>query len=490
MLKNPVLYEINTRVWIKRFGKDIKLSEIPDEYFKDLADKGINIVWMMGVWETTPQIIEKCCLSPELVTAYNKSLNKWKREDIIGSPYSINDYQINPDLGSLTDLKLLRDQLSKFQIKLFLDFIPNHFSAASKLIDKKPELFLSGDEELLNYDPVTFFKPGPDKDEIFAHGRDPFFPAWSDTIQLNYYNPETRKFMINKLLNLTEICDGVRCDMSILQLNNIFTNTWSGVLNKLDYPKPKTEFWKEAIAKVKSQNPDFTFIAEAYWDLEFDLQQQGFDYTYDKRLTERLASDDIFGAKTHLDADIIYQEKSVRFLENHDEKRAVSSFGKQKSLAAATIMSTVPGMKFYYDGQFEGKRIKLPLQLGFEPEERKSHTVMNYYNQLLQVIQNDVFKYGVFNKLDPISAGGNNHSFEHFFCWQWTYKRELWIVITNYSETTSQCRIKFDIFLDANKIELFDHLAGISYTRNVDEIKSQGLYVELKGYRSHIFSVK
>lgn len=489
MYKNPALYEINTRVWIKRFGEGKKLSEIPDEYFKNLADKGINIIWMMGIWKTTPGLIERCCFSPELLSAYNKSLGNWKKDDIIGSPYSIDNYEINPELGSPGDLKILREQLNKFGIKLFLDFIPNHFSAASKLIESNPDLFLPGDEELLNYDPITFFRAAPGKKEIFAHGRDPFFPAWSDTVQLNYYNPRTHDFMTGMLLNISNICDGVRCDMSILQLNNVFTNTWSGVLNKLDFKKPGTEFWKEAISKVKDNNPGFTFIAEAYWDLEWDLQQLGFDYTYDKRLLERLVSDDFHGVGTHLDADVSYQEKSVRFIENHDELRAVKAFGKQKSLAAAVIMSTVPGMKFYFDGQFEGRKIKLPLQLGREPEEKECREVKDFYNKILELTKKEVFRSGNFKKLDALSAGDGNYTYEYFFCFQWLSQKEQWLIITNFSERTSQCRLIFEIEQGPDEINLTDHLTGITYTRTAEEIKSHGLFVELKGYRSHIFSV-
>lgn len=489
MLKNPALYEINTRLWIKRFGNNKKLSEIPDEYFADLAGKGIDIIWLMGIWKTTPQLIDACCYSPELISSYNKSLSDWKKEDVIGSPYSIDNYQINPDLGSLEDLKLLREQLTRLGLKLFLDFIPNHFSAASGLIETNPEIFLPGDPGLLEYDPLTFFRPEADKNKIFAHGRDPFFPAWSDTIQVNYYNPAAREFMTNILLKLSDLCDGVRCDMSILQLNNVFTNTWSGVLNKLDFAKPKTEFWSDAIAAVKAGNPEFIFMGEAYWDLEWELQQLGFDFTYDKRLMERLASDDVYGAKAHLDADIGYQEKSVRFLENHDEQRAAAAFGIQKSMAAAVIMSTVPGMKFYYDGQFEAKKIKLPLQLGREPQEKESKQVKSFYNELLTITRQDIFKSGSFKKLEAVPAGDGNFTYEDIFCWMWKLRNEYRIVITNYSGSTSQCRIIFNIGSKSAEIILTDHMTDVSYTRNAEEIKTQGLFVELKGYRSHIFSV-
>ena len=179
--------------------------------------------------------------------------------------------------------------------------------------------------------------------------------------------------MTDILLRLTDVCDGVRCDMAMLPLNNVFHNTWLGVLNKHGFVRPDTEFWKDAISVVKRKNPEFIFLGEAYWDLEWNLQQVGFDYTYDKRLTERLAANDLSGVRAHLHAEKSFQLKSVRFLENHDEQRAVTKFGKHRSLAAATVISTIQGMKFYFDGQFEGKKNKLAVQLRQRTGRKNMH---------------------------------------------------------------------------------------------------------------------
>ncbi len=119
------------------------------------------------------------------------------------------------------------------------------------------------------------------------------FPPWKDTVQINFYSREARDFLIDILFNLTELCDGVRCDMAMLPLNNIFFNTWIGVIKKYGFEKPEKEFWEEAISAVKKKRQDFLFIAETYWDLEWQLQNLGFDFTYDKRLTDRLVAGNI-----------------------------------------------------------------------------------------------------------------------------------------------------------------------------------------------------
>src|SRR5690606_525853 len=114
----------------------------------------------------------------------------------------------------------------------------------------------------------------------------------------------------------------------------------------------------------RAEHPDLLFIAEVYWDLEWALQQQGFDYTYDKRLYDRLRAADARPARDHLHAEMAYQERLLRFIENHDEPRAAAAFGVQRSMAAAVLSFTVPGARLLHDGQLEGRTVKTPVQLG------------------------------------------------------------------------------------------------------------------------------
>ncbi len=378
MIKNPSVYEINTRVWIRRFAdqnKKVRLDEIDKSVWQQYKDMGFDYIWLMGIWKTCPSTIDKYCFEEGLVHEYRNALKDWKREDIIGSPFAIDEYIINPELGNKKTLVNLRETFQEIGLKLILDFIPNHFSADTSLLKDNPDIFLRGDEEAFLNDSHTFYKPEARDGEVFAHGRDPFFPAWQDTIQVNYYSNDAREYMIGILKDLTKVCDGVRCDMAMLNLNNVFRNTWGSLLDRNGLMKPETEFWRIATRDVKELNPDFLFIAEAYWDLEFELQMHGFDYTYDKRLMDRLKDAPVYSIKEHLKADLDYQSKSVRFVENHDELRASANFGKERSLAAAIVTGTTMGMKFFHDGQFEGKRIKLPVQLGREPNEQRQNVI-------------------------------------------------------------------------------------------------------------------
>lgn len=482
-MNNSILYEINAHLLVRRFGENKKLKDIPDQYIESLAQKGINIIWIMGVWQNCSDLIDQCCFSADLISSYSRALPNWDKEDIIGSPYAIKDYIVHKDLGSLDELLLFKEKINKNGMKLFLDFIPNHFGASTPLLDSNPEAFLSVDDIFFEKDTHTFFKHN---NKTFAHGRDPMFPAWTDTAQVNYFSEAARSLMIDRLISIAKVSDGVRCDMAMLSLSHVFQNTWMGVLKEPN--RPEEEFWSEAIRKVKTIKNDFVFLAEAYWDLEWKLQKLGFDYTYDKRLLERLFDNDVWGVKGHLMADDDFQKKSVRFIENHDELRAVTKFGEARSLAAATIISTVKGMKFYFDGQFEGKKIKVPVQMGREPNEKISKNISEYYNRLLKIISDDVFKNGDWNFIEPQNISPENFSFERFFSWLWSYKNNYKLVIINYSDKTAQCRIKFPFDVPHDLIMLEDLLTGAEYIRSTAEIKSLGLYVELKPYQSHIFS--
>lgn len=486
---NPRILEINTRVWLRK-NNFKSINEIPDSQIDLWSNLGFDYIWFMGIWKTNKEIIHQYCFEPDLISSYNKALKDWKKEDVIGSPYSISQYTVDEDIGSDEDLYNLKLRLNKSGIKLIVDFVSNHFSIGTDLLKTNKDLFLFADEYFYKNDSYTFFQSPHNPEEYFAHGRDPFFPAWQDTVQINYFNPVAKTFIIDILHNISALCDGLRCDMAMLTLNNIFYNTWIGPLRKYGFEKPEEEFWKQAINSIKKKNKNFVFIAEAYWGLEWELQQLGFDFTYDKTLLDRLSNNDIVGVKGHLNAEDDYQKKSLRFIENHDEPRSAAKFGKEKSLAAATLISTIKGMIFYHDGQFEGKKIKLPLQLKREPPEKIDDRVQCFYYKLLKITKAEIFRLGLWKKLEPTSVNDIDQTYNEIFAWQWIYNNESRVITINYSPSTARCRLKFTTPKNSLIVNLEDLLNFVNYERSIQEINEQGLFIELKAYSSHIFSFK
>jgi glycosidase len=483
--KNEKIYEINARILIKKFQANT-LCEIPDNYWQDLAELGIKYIWLMGVWKIPETSVLKYCFESGLVNEYKNALHNWTEKDVAGSPYAIEDYEINPCLGkSNEELMLLKKKLNELGLKLILDFIPNHFNAESPLLKTNPEIFLPGDEFLLEDDPKTFFRSPLVSTHILAHGKDPNFDAWQDTAQVNYFSREAKEFMKGRLLSVSKLCNGVRCDMAMLARSEVFANTWKRFA--FTTRKSKSEFWKDAIGKIRKSNPKFLFIAEAYWNMEWDLQQLGFDYTYDKRLYDRLIEGNVNSIKDHFLAGADYQHKSLRFIENHDEKRALVTLGKEKSKAAAVLISTIPGISLFFEGQFTGKKIKLPVQLNREPYEETDEELQHFYEKLLSITKD--FEHGEYewNMLETFPAWEGNFTNSNFLAWQISGMNKNYIVCINYGEHTSQCRIKPHFNSNKDEIVFFDKLNNNEYTRETNDVKKNGLYVELCEYACHVF---
>ncbi len=482
---NPFIFEINTRVWIKRFSAEekAKFYNIPEDYWASLTEKGFNYVWLMGIWETSRSSIKKYCFTNDLVQEYKSALADFTEEDVIGSPYSIEDYIVNPDLGDEESLLQLKKQINAAGLKLILDFIPNHFNVESKLVEEKPELFLQGTEENLKSDLSTFFEKNG---RIFAHGKDPFYEAWQDTVQVNYFSKDARRLMIEKLKRLAKFCDGVRCDMAMLINNSVFEKTWEKIKpgqNEI----PKTEFWEEAIQSIKIENPNFVFIGEAYWEKGYELQQFGFDFTYDKRFLERLIKGNVNDIKAHLWAEDEFQKRSLRFLENHDEQRVAKIFEIKKAKAAAVALTTSQGMKLIYDGQITGRKIKLPVQLRREPKEQTLEELKLFYQKLFSITKKNIFRYGKWEPVEPDPAWEGNTTHNNFLVWAWKHLDERILVVINFSDEISQCSLQIDTKDFENEFPLKDILNDVKYVRSAKEIDNIGLFVELQSFQSHIF---
>ena len=204
-----------------------------------------------------------------------------------------------------------------------LDFVPNHMALDHPWVESHPEYFVAGTDVDRAREPQNYVRVTRKKGNlILAYGRDPYFSGWPDTLQLDYSNPDTQEAMTRELLKIAGRCDGVRCDMAMLILPEVFERTWG---------RRSQPFWPQATARVREKVPGFLFMAEVYWDLEWTLQQQGFDYTYDKRLYDRLREGHARPVREHLHAALDYQVKLARFLENHDEPRAAADVRAPRS---------------------------------------------------------------------------------------------------------------------------------------------------------------
>ncbi|HKW86619.1 MAG TPA: alpha-amylase family glycosyl hydrolase [Nitrospiraceae bacterium] len=484
---HPLLYQINTRVWLtelsKSLGRPATLDDIPDAALDRFVKMGFDWIWFLSVWQTGPAGQRISRANHEWRREFQETLPDLGEEDIDGSGFAITGYTTHSNLGGDVALARLRERLRKRGLKLLLDFVPNHTGLDHPWVEDHPEYYVSGTELDLARTPQNYtWVKRKGGDLLLAYGRDPYFPGWTDTLQLNYGNPATQDAMIGELLKIAAQCDGVRCDMAMLILPDVFQRTW-GVEAEL--------FWPKATQRVREKYPDFCFMAEVYWDLEWTLQQQGFDYTYDKRLYDRLREGHAGSVRDHLRADSDYQNKMARFLENHDEPRAAATFAPGMHEAAAVITFLSTGLRFFHQGQLEGRRKRISPHLIRAPKEPVDETLHQFYVRLLAVLQRRTVRDGQWRLLDCAPAWEGNWTSDCFLAFVWQGPgRERLLATVNYAPNQSQCYVRLP-FLDlaGRTVQLKDLPGPASYERDGNDLHSQGLYLDLPAWGSHVFEV-
>lgn len=484
MRTNPHILEINTRAWLKRLerrhGKAFTLDQIPDSYWTEIKALGFDALWFMGVWKESPKGREIARSHPEVLDSVKKVLPEFSTEDIISSPYAITSYEVDETLGGAESLRKLRAKLNGMGIALLLDFVANHTAIDAPEVETNPDLYITTGKTEPASHKDWFFKNA--KGQYIAHGRDPYFAPWTDTAQLNYFNPRTRRFMLDNLLKVAAQCDGVRCDMAMLSLNKVHRDTWWEFLGS---QLPKEEFWSDALKAVREKYPEFTFIAEVYWGLEWDIQEMGFDYTYDKILYDRLRFSTPEDIKAHLGAEHLFQMRSIRFIANHDEEESLKAFGKEKSLAASTIISTLPGARMFYLFQLLGRPQRLPIQYVKDlfPVDKD---VATHYARLLTIASAPEFHGGQWSLKDVRPFVQEDGSYRNVLAWQWKQRNTGKMVVINYSAQPSRCR------LPMKSGEVPDGVVKEEFSKEqipvTPQMRNEGFVLELKPYESKIFT--
>ena len=482
----PLLYQINTRVWLTEFslalGRRATLDDIPDSELDRLAEQGFDWIWLLSVWQTGPGAQQVSRNNPEWRREFQATLPDLSEQDIAGSGFAITGYTVHENLGGDAALARLRERLRQRGLKLMLDFVPNHMGLDHPWIEDHPDYFILGTELDLARTPQNYtWVKRKSGDLLLAHGRDPYFPGWPDTLQLNYANPKTQEAMICELVKIAGQCDGVRCDMAMLVLPDVFERTWG---------QRAPLFWPTATQRVREQVPGFVFMAEVYWELEWTLQQQGFDYAYDKRLYDRLREGHARAVREHFYAGLDYQKKLARFLENHDEPRAAAIFPLEVHRAAAVITFFAPGLRFFHQEQLQGRTKRISPHLVRGPAEPVDAPLGQFYKQLLGLLRHDAFRDGDWQLLECAKAWEGNWTSDCFLAFGWQRHSERMLVTINYAANQSQCRLRLPAeWLTGTEWQLRDLLTGSEYTRSIADLREHGLFLDQDPWQPCILSV-
>jgi glycosidase len=552
-IHNPTHLDlINTELWLddlsKRYDRPITISTIPESEIEDLADK-VDGVWVMGAFrqsEASRQI--SLYWSWQQREAYP---DLEPERDMRGSPFAIREHAPEPKIANgWKEFDQLTERMHEKGMKVFVDYIPNHVAVDHAWVTDHPSWFIRGSEADYQNAPDTYFKVADinGHDHYIAHGKDPYSIPWSDTAQLNYANPELQEAMKNVLFDLVDHgIDGARCDMAHLAIAEEFAHNWGNKLSGEEWAylterDPETgqlvnDFWKKVIPQVKERvkskavekaqgegktdeeiaeildETNFYFIAEAYRDedkRQLDStsaeSHDGFDFIYGKDFYDNLlrllpqnrqiSPDDL---RNHLiwimegrkRGEKKYQD--VLFIENHDEERAMHTFGLEASRAAAVLEIFTPDTLFLLNqGQDVGRRIRPAMQMRrFPSNEEPNVELKEFYDRNLALQRARIFQEG------DARLGGLVQDNPYIFAFRYEspsqkigqegksadVQKMFAMPIVNFSDTYASCLIpEIERGMD---VRVLDLITGEEVV-NVDMSREGGLYVGLGNWEAQM----
>ena len=485
--QNPHLYEINTLCWLEQLsailGRNITLGEVPDAEWDALAAQGFDIVWLMGVWKRSAVSRQLDLENKSARSYYDKVLPGWSPSDLIGSPYSVVEYIPDKRIGTWRDIDIAREKLHARKMALFLDFVGNHTALDHPWTKSHPEYYVQGTQTDYQNNHSSFYKTDSTKGPVYiAYGKDPYFPAWDDVAQLNHFQSEMIEAHVADLKSIAAHCDGVRCDMAMLQLNDIFGKLWRPYLHGLT--PPAQEFWAKAHAAL----PELILLAEAYWGTGSRLIDLGFSFVYDKEMYDAVRSEKSGDVRAQLSAPAQWQSHMARFLENHDEERCATVFGTQRVVSAGTLMGTLPGLRFYHQGELEGRRFHQPIEMGKLVPETPDPEISAFFQKILAIAKADAFHIAQWSLLSVSRAGDN--SADGLIAYEWRSSAAWKVVIVNLWPSASQGIIALGERVAVDKQYIFyDQLNDVRYPRSGQELHTSGLFVRRDGFQAHLFDV-
>jgi hypothetical protein len=482
--QHPHLYEVNTRPWLhelsQRHGRTVRLGDVPEDEWDALAAHGFDLLYLMGVWQRSAFGRRQSRTEPAFFADYDRVLPGWTMDDVLGSPFAVQDYRPDPAVGGWEDLAALRSALHARGMGLVLDLVPNHTAPDHPWVTSRPHCYVVGGQDDFRRDPSAFHLVEAEvagTHRFVARGRDPHFAAWPDTAQLDYSNPATRSLMQDTIRNLAAACDGLRCDMAMLLLPDVFARTWGHLVTE----PVAEEFWQDAVGA----NPGVLFIAEVYWGLEHRLQDLGFHYTYDKALYDHVTAGAVDALRQHLQTPPERQAGLVRFLENHDEPRSNAVLGPERMEAAATLLGTVPGLRFFHHGQLEGRTRRLPVRLLRTAEEPPDPVVVPLLQRLLRITDHPDFHEGRWRLLKVSPIGPD----DTLIAYTWEGGEEDRVVVVNMGGQTAEGTVLLESLPTAGRIDVLDDLHDRVYPWNGEDLAG-GLYVRLDAHRAHVLRLR
>ena len=551
-MPSTVLIAKSTYVWLaqlsRQYGRHIgRLDEIPDEDLATLAHRGINSLWLIGVWERSraSKTIKQLC----------------GNRDAVASAYSLFDYRIADDLGGEAAYVNLRDRAYRHGIRLASDMVPNHMGIDSPWVIEHPDWFISRWDK--PYPAYSF--EGPDlshdgrveikiEDHYFEqsdaavvfqrrdrasgetryiyHGNDGTSFPWNDTAQLDYLNPAVREQVIQTILYVARLFPVIRFDAAMTLAKRHFHRLWfpgpgaSGAIpSRAEYGMSQAEFdqhmphefWREVVDRVAAEVPGTLLLAEAFWLMEgYFVRTLGMHRVYNSAFMVMLRDEDnakyrsVLKNTLEFDPDIM--KRYVNFMSNPDERTAIDQFGKgDKCFGVAVMMSTLPGLPMFGHGQIEGFTEKYGMEYRWPryQEDPDRWLVERHEREIAPLLKRrwlfaesaNFLLYDFFN--DNGSVDENIFAYSN----QSGIERALVVYNNRYGDTHGtvdfsaayadkgsgqlrQRRLHEGLGLSGDRSAVLayrDSLTGLEYLKRASDLMERGFRLSLHAYQSHVF---
>ncbi|MBN2615901.1 MAG: alpha-glucosidase C-terminal domain-containing protein [Bacteroidales bacterium] len=397
------IYEVNIRQFSPEGTFDAFAKHLPA-----LKKMGVKILWLMPV----------------------NPIGKKNRKGPLGSYYSVQNYEkVNPNFGTLEDLKELVKEAHKMGMHVILDWVANHTSWDNPWATEHPDWYKR------------------DKKGNFVSPFD-----WTDVIQLNYDNQDLRKAMIHAMEYWVKNADidGFRCDVA-------------GMV--------PVSFWDEARASLDKIKPVFMLAED---EDNTALMKKAFDMNYAWKMLHVMnevakgkqnAADvwNYFGWEDETFGPGVYR---MYFTSNHDENSwngtAFDRLGK--AFKMFTVFDyTVPGMPLIYNGEEAGSNKALKF---FEKDtiNWSKDTYVDFYTRLNELKKDN---HALWNgleggKLIPLSKENKN-----VFAFYRKKRSNQVVVVLNMSDTEQ--------VLNWNNVDIMGHYKN-AFTGEKTELHGEGTF--------------
>ena len=551
-MPSTVLIAKSTYVWLaqlsKQYGRGItRLDEIPDEELATLARRGLNSLWLIGVWERSraSKTIKQLC----------------GNRDAVASAYSLFDYSIAEDLGGEAAYTNLRDRAYRHGVRLASDMVPNHMGIDSPWVIEHPDWFVSRQDT--PYPAYSF--NGPDlshdgrveikiEDHYFEqsdaavvfrrrdrasgetryiyHGNDGTSFPWNDTAQLDYLNAAVREQVIQTILHVARLFPVIRFDAAMTLAKRHFHRLWfpgpgaSGAIpSRAEYGMSQAEFdrhmpqefWREVVDRVAAEVPGTLLLAEAFWLMEgYFVRTLGMHRVYNSAFMNMMRDEEnakyrsVIKNTLEFDPDIM--KRYVNFMSNPDERTAIDQFGKgDKCFGVAALMATLPGLPMFGHGQIEGFTEKYGMEYQRPRyDETADHWLVERHEREIAPLLQRRWLFAEsrhFLLYDFQEASGSVD--ENVFAYSNRKGNERALVVYNnrYGTTRGtidlsaayadkgagqlrQKRLREGLALtgDSGFVLAFrDSLTGLEYLRRASDLSQRGLPLNLHAYQCHVF---